>query len=83
MVVKLWFRTNKFYYKERKLQKLHFLSCNNYLEKPSKGRYTYDVYENWPIFKTYHSPLVQLRPKFFHPLDLGRSILNELSSLSK
>ena len=42
----------------------------------SKGRYTYDVHENWPIFKNLH-PLVKLLPKFFHPLDLGRPISNE------
>ena len=35
------------------------------------GRYTYDVHENCPIFKTPHHPCpVQLRPKFFHTLDL-------------
>ena len=39
------------------------------------GRYTYDLHENCSIFKTPH-PLVQLRPKFFHPLDLGRPISN-------
>ena len=42
----------------------------------SKGWYTYDVYENCPIFKTPH-PLVHLRPKFFYPLDLGHPISNE------
>ena len=36
----------------------------------NKGWYTYDVHENCPIFKTTHT-LVHLRPKFFHPLDLG------------
>ena len=41
-----------------------------------KGWYTYDVYENSPIFKIPH-PLVYARPKFFHPLDLGRPISNE------
>ena len=44
----------------------------------SKGRYTCHVHENWPIFKTTHPPpLVQLRPKFFHPLDLGPPVSNE------
>ena len=28
------------------------------------------------------TPLVQLRPKFFHPLDLGRPISNKIPSLS-
>ena len=40
------------------------------------GWYTYDVYENCPIFKTTH-PLVHLRPKLFHPLFLGRPISNK------
>ena len=47
----------------------------------SKGRYTYDVHENYLIFKIPIS-LVHLRPKFFHPLDLGRPILNELHKKS-
>ena len=37
----------------------------------------YEVHENCPICKT-PTPLVHLRPKFFHPLDLGRPISNEL-----
>ena len=42
------------------------------------GRYTYDVHENCPIFKTPHHPCpVQLRPKFFHTLDLGCPLSNE------
>ena len=40
------------------------------------GWYTYDVYENCPIFKTTY-PLVHLRPKFFHPLVLGGPISNK------
>ena len=49
------------------------------LKGSSKGWYTYDVHENCPIFKTLHPlhPLVHLRPKFLHPLDLGRAISNE------
>ena len=43
-----------------------------------KGRYTYDVHEKCPIFKTF-SPLVHLRPKFFHPLDLEHPISNDTS----
>ena len=46
----------------------------------SKGRYTYEVHENWPIFKNPH-PLVQLIPKLFHPLDLGRPISNEKKTI--
>ena len=42
----------------------------------SKGRYIYDIHENWPIFKNPH-PLVQLLPKYFHPLDLRRAISSE------
>ena len=38
----------------------------------SKGRYTYEVHENWPIFKNPH-PLVQLIPKLFHPLDRSQN----------
>ena len=34
------------------------------------------IYQNCPIFKTSHL-LAHLRPKFFHPLDLGRPISNE------
>ena len=43
-----------------------------------KGQYTYDVHEKCLLFKTHHPPppLVHLRPKFFHPLDLGRPISN-------
>ena len=37
---------------------------------------TYDVHENCLIFKTSH-PIVHLRPKFCHPLELGRPISNE------
>ena len=42
------------------------------------GWYTYDVHENCPIFKTTPTPtlLVHLRPKVFHPLDLGRPTFN-------
>ena len=43
---------------------------------PHKGRYTYGVHENCLIFKTPPTPLVHMRPKFFHPLDLGRPISN-------
>ena len=39
-------------------------------------RYTYDVHKNYLIFKTPH-PLVHLRPKSFHPLDLGCPTSNE------
>ena len=39
------------------------------LQNSGKGGYTYGVHENCQIFKT-PSPLVQLRPKFFHLLDL-------------
>ena len=42
----------------------------------SKGQYTCNVHENWPIFKNPY-PLVQLLPKFFHPLDCGRAISNK------
>ena len=49
---------------------------------PLKGRYTYYAHENCPILKT-PAPLVLLRPKCFHPLDLGRPISNEPSPLSK
>ena len=41
-----------------------------------KGRYTYDVHENCPIPKNPH-PLVQLRPRNFHPLDLGLPVSNK------
>ena len=41
-----------------------------------KGRYTYDVHENCPIFKTPHL-LVQLLSKLFLLLDLGRPISSE------
>ena len=41
-----------------------------------KGRYTYDVHENYLIFKNLY-PLVHLLPKLFHPLDLGRPVLKE------
>ena len=41
-----------------------------------KGWYTYYVHENCPNFKTPH-PLVHLLPNSFHPLDLGRPILDE------
>ena len=41
-----------------------------------KGRSTYDVHENCPIFKTSLAP-VHLRPEFFHPLNLGCPILND------
>ena len=40
---------------------------------------TYDVHENCLIFKTPH-PIVHLRPKFCHPLELGRPISNESPS---
>ena len=43
-------------------------------------QYTYEVHENCSILKTPHL-LVQLRPHFFHSLDLGRPISSE-SSLS-
>ena len=42
----------------------------------SKGRYTCDVLENCPIFKTPTS-LVQLCPKFLHFLDLEHPISNK------
>ena len=42
-----------------------------------KGWYTYDVHENYPIFKTPPALLVHLRPDFFPSLDLGRPILNQ------
>ena len=38
-----------------------------------KGRYKYGVHENCSP----PTPLVRLRPKFFHPLGLGRPISNE------
>ena len=41
-----------------------------------KGRYTYNIRENRPIFKISHSP-VHLFPNFFRPLDLRRSNLND------
>ena len=41
-----------------------------------KGQYTYDVHENCPIPKNPH-PLVQLRPRNFHPLDLGLPVSNK------
>ena len=50
--------------------------CKWLFQQTSYGRYTYDVHENWKIFKT-TQPLVQLRPKFFHPLDLERPISND------
>ena len=37
---------------------------------------THDIHENRPIFKNPH-PLVQLLPKYFHPLDLGQVISSE------
>ena len=47
-----------------------------------KGWYTYEVNENCSILKTpYPLTLLQLRPKFFHPLDLWRPISNESPSL--
>ena len=45
-----------------------------------KGRYTYGVHENCPIFKTPHAS-VHLRPNFFHPFDLGYPISDELPPL--
>ena len=47
-----------------------------YLWINSLRRYSYDVHENWQIFKTHHPPF-HLRPKFFHPHDLGRPISNK------
>ena len=55
------------------IQKLRIYQWNNRILAYVKGRYTYDVHENCLIFK---SPQ-HLRPKYFHPLDLGRSALNE------
>ena len=58
-------------YNQRFNISFHFIS--------GMGLYTHDVHENWSIFKTPH-PLVHLRPKFFHPLDVGRPLLNETPS---
>ena len=41
-----------------------------------KGRYTYDVHENCQIFQS--PPPAHLHPKFFHSLDVGRPIPNDL-----
>ena len=41
------------------------------------GWFTYGVHEKCPVLKLPH-PLVHLSPKFFHSLDLGPPISNEL-----
>ena len=46
-----------------------------------RGRYTHHVHENCPIFQTPY-PLVQIHPKFFYPLDLGRPFSNSSPQLS-
>ena len=43
----------------------------------SKGRYTYHVHENRPIFKTTHPPPCLATSKIFPPLDLGPPVSNE------
>ena len=46
----------------------------------NKLRYTYGVRGNCLIFKTpYPLSPFHLRPKFFHPLDLGRPVLSDTS----
>ena len=50
---------------------------DSYINQIYEHNATCDVHENGPIFKT-PTPSPHLRPKFFHPLDLGRPILNEL-----
>ena len=49
---------------------------DSYINQIYEHNTTCDVHENCLIFKTPTTP-VHLRPKFFHPLDLGRPILNE------
>ena len=49
---------------------------DSYVNQIYEHNTTCDVHENCLIFKTPTTP-VHLRPKFFHPLDLGRPILNE------
>ena len=51
---------------------------NEKAKETTKGRYTYEVHENCLILKI-PTLLVHLRPKFFHSLNLGRPISNEIA----
>ena len=66
------FKTNKQTNKQTNRKPTATSSNTSFIQR----RYTYDVHKNYLIFKTLH-PLVHLRPKSFHPLDLGCPTSNE------